>query len=422
MPATSSDRPDLAKQAEEAQLAYEMGHDALAAKLEDLALEQFGRACENRDPRGCYNVGVLTEPKVREYGGAAGPDPVLVATVTTAYSHACDLGFQRGCAMLVPYLRGLEYAVHDSARAITVARSACEAGENFACAELAEILYAGEGTAPDLPEAARLFRQLCDAQWRADSCFSYALMLGKGEVGAPEASGVIKYYRLGCRRGSDAACINLANYYAERPEIPEFRQIAVGLLENSCERGAILACTNLATLVYDYRIGSDFAARAATLNRSACERGHGDACRSLGNLAQGGVMEAGLPGDAIGLFVKGCDLGSGISCYNAGLMYFVGHNVSADEDTALRWFAKGCLLDSASACAGAALASFTTESGLPNRGVDVARRWLELARTLDPENALAGSFSEWLDKGPPAGEWPVVEGHSGQDLIIVERN
>jgi hypothetical protein len=406
--AMRSSRPDLAKRAAEAQLAYEMGHDALAAKREDVALDHFTRACKNGDPRGCYNVGVLTEPKMRENAGAAGPDPLLVAAVTTAYSDACDLGFQRGCAMLVPYLRGLEYAVHDSAKAITVARAACEAGENFACAELAEIYYTGEGTAPDLPEAARLFRHLCDAQWQADSCFNYALMLGKGEVGAPEASGVVRYYRLGCRRGSDAACINLANYYAESPEVPEFRQIAAGLLEQSCERGAIMACANLATLIYDHRLGSDFATRAVSLYRSACERGHGDACRSLGNLAQDGVAAAGAPGDAIGLFVKGCELGSGISCYNAGLMYFIGYNVATDQDAGLRWFAKGCLLDSASACAGAALASFSTESGLPNRGVDVARRWLELARALDPDNALVQSFTEWLNEGAPHGQQPTL--------------
>jgi TPR repeat protein len=295
VPATSSDRPDLAKQAAEAQLAYEMGHDALAAKREDIALVQFGRACENRDPRGCYNVAALTEPKISESRGPAGPDPVIVAIVASAYSDACDLGFQRGCAMLVPYLRGIEYAFHDSARAITVARAACEAGENFACAELAEISYTGEGMAADLPEAARLFRKLCDAQWQSESCFNYALMLDKGEVSAPDGNGAVHYYRLGCRRGSDAACINLANYYAESPEVPEFRQLAAGLLEQSCERGAIIACSNLATLVHDYRIGSDFKARAASLYRSACERGHGDACRSLGNLAQDGVAGPARP-------------------------------------------------------------------------------------------------------------------------------
>lgn len=399
-------RPDIAKRATEAGLAYEMGHDALAAKRADLAMQLFGAGCELGDPRSCYNVAVLTEEEMRSATDAGWPRAVSISIIMSAYSDSCDLGFQRGCAMLVPYLRKAEYGMQDTGRAITVARAACEAGENFACAELAGMHYRGEGMAQDIPAAARLFRSLCDAQWQADNCFNYGLLLEQGQVRDPDGTPPVHFYRLGCRRGSDAACINLAIDYAAGGGWPEGRQIAAGLFEQACERGARVACTNLAALTYEHRLEPDYEARAAALYKKACGLGDGTACRGLGNLAQEGVTDAGSPGDAIGLFEKGCELGSGISCYNAGLMHFIGHNVRSDRMAGLRWFARGCSLESASACAGAALASYSPDQETPHSGPGTSRRWLELARALDPSAPLVLSLDEWLDKGAPAGERP----------------
>lgn len=399
-------RSDTAKQMAEAGLAYEMGHDALAAKREQLAMQLFGLACEQGDPRSCYNVGILTEQEMRAATDPDWPRAISVSAIMSAYSDSCELGFQRACAMQVPYLRSAEYGMQDTAKAITVARGACEAGENFACAELAEMHYLGEGMAQDIPAAARLFRSLCHAQWQADNCFNYGLVLEQGHAKDPDGTPPVHFYRLGCRRGSDAACINLAIDYASGGAWPVGRQIAAGLFEQACERGARVACTNLAVLTYDHRLVPDYEARSSALYRKACDQGDGNACRGLGNLAREGVTEAGSPGDAIGLFERGCELGSGISCYNAGLMHFIGHHVRRDSVEGLRWFAKGCSLKSASACAGAALASYAPDQETPYSGPATSRRWLELARAFDPSAPLVLSLDEWLDKGGPAEERP----------------
>lgn len=399
-------RPDIAKQLTEAELAYEMGHDALAAKREQLAIKLFGLGCEQGDPRSCYNVGILTEEEMRAATDPDWPRATSVSAIMSAYSTACELGFQRACAMQVPYLRSAEYGIQDTGEAIAMARSACEAGENFACAELAEMYYRGEGMVPDLPAAARLFRSLCEAQWKADHCFNYGLMLEQGHAQDSRGDLPIRYYRLGCRRGSDAACINLAINYTTTG-LPENLQIAAGLFEQACVNGVRVACTNLASLTYDHRLVPDFEARAAELYRNACEAGDGTACRGLGNLALGGVREAGAPDDAIALFVKGCELGSGISCYNAGLMYFIGHHVRIDVKQSERWFARGCALESASACAGAALVTYSPGGATPGSGIGISRRWLELARSFDPSDPLVVSLDEWLYRGAPADQRPL---------------
>jgi len=414
-------RPDIAKQLAEAELAYEMGHDALAAKREQLAMQLFSLACEQGDPRSCHNVGVLAEEEMRAANDPSRPRATTISAIVSAYSDACELGFQRACAMLVPYLRSAEYGMQDTGKAIAMARTACEAGENFACAELAEMYYRGEGMAPDLSAAARLFRSLCEAQWQADHCFNYGLMLEQGHAKDSQGDLPIRYYRLGCRRGSDAACINLAINYATNA-LPENLEIAAGLFEQACDHGARVACTNLAALTYDHRLVPDFETQAAILYRSACQAGDGKACRGLGNLALGGVREAGPHGDAIALFVKGCELGSGISCYNAGLMYFIGHHVRSDLKLSERWFAKGCALESASACAGAALVTYSPDGATPVSGTGMSRRWLELARSFDPADPLVVSIDEWLNMGAPADQRPLpplsppfLSGHPKED-------
>jgi len=405
----------IAEQSADALEAYAKGHDALSAKREELAIRMFRAGCERREPRSCFNVAKISEQKLDARPASHSPDSSLVATITKGYSAACDLGFQRGCANLVRYLRSPDYGLQDYAKAGEIARAACDAGEALACGDLAEMHYRGEGMAVDLSKAAELFEQACEADGPAASCFNFGLMLAKGQAQGVKAREFPFYYREGCRRGSNEACINLAVEYASAPDVPDNLDMASGLLEQACTRGSTVACTNLAVLTLDHRLGAEPPATAAALYRKACEAGDGAACRGLGNLAQEGVKQAGTPREAIALFQKGCELGSGPSCYNAGLMYLIGYETAEQPLLGLHWFARGCSLGSAASCAGAAMASHAPKPTHPNLGVDASRRWLAQARALNPTDPIVLSLDAWLpDEGtdelaPPAPPPPLPQ-------------
>ena len=387
---------DVAEPSADALEAYAMGHDALSAKREELAVRMFRLGCDQRDPRSCFNAAKISEDRLDAQPAANSSDQRLITAITDGFSSACDLGFQRGCANLVRYLRSPDYGLQDLPKARLLARAACDAGVALACGELAEMHYRGEGMTIDLPKAADLFQHACETDGPATSCFNFGLMLAKGQAQGVEAKEVSFYYREGCRRGSNEACINLAVEYASAPDKPGYLEIASGLLEQVCKRGAAVACKNLAVLTLDHRLGAEPPATAAALYRKACDAGEGGACRGLGNLAQEGVRHAGTPREAVGLFEKGCDFGSGPSCYNAGLMHLIGYKTAERPIIGLQWFAKGCSLGSAPSCAGAAIASYSPKPKHPHLGLDASRRWLEQARVLDPAEPVVLSLEGWL--------------------------
>jgi hypothetical protein len=393
-----------------AEEAYNVGHDTLAANRADLALPYFQTACRYGNPKGCFNVGTLIAQQLERRPAGSAPDAVKVGFVTSAFDAACQLGFQRGCAMLVGYFRKPEFGMQDFGRAASLAASACAAAEYSACTELAEMHYIGEGMPANLAQAAELFRKSCDLGENGASCFNYAILLKTGEVVSSATS--YEYYRRGCRAGSNEACINLAADYIDQKSEYKYLEIAAGLLMQSCNRGAMLACTNLASLVSEH--GEELApgSTAVALYRKACDGGEGSGCRGLGNLAQDGNRQAGSARDAIALFIKGCELGASRSCYNAGLTYWSGHKAPIRPDLALQWFAKGCDLKSASSCAGAALAKLSAKSEQRELAIAEASRWLDQARYLDPGNPLVQAIGDWLKDGGDPAAAPVIPSSS----------
>ncbi len=417
IPVTIDSEPNTAYQKIIAEAAYQKGHDALAAGKQLIAIEQFEFACKRRNAKSCFNVGLLVEHQIREASSSltGKPDTKLVARIIGALRESCDLGFQRGCAALVQYYRLSQYGIQNMPAAIELATSACAANEISACEDLAEMHYRGEGMATDLMRAASLFKTGCDANGRALSCFNYALMNEKGQGVTKNAAVALEYYRIGCRRGSDVACINLSAIYRRASSSPADREIANGLVEKSCNSGAMVACSNLAVLAETDEPTPAGKATAALLYRKACDGLNGNGCRGLGNLAHDGVKEAGTKREAIKFFVKGCQLGSGSSCYNAGLMYNIGFFVRQNPSTALSWFGEGCSLGSAPSCAGAALAAVSMKPGDPNGGEEVAKKWLDHARHYYPEDGLVKAMSGWLSKGGKASETPKLPQRIGAD-------
>lgn len=390
----------------DADVLYAKGHDALSANRSDIALRLFSLACEKGDARSCFNVAQITKEQLSPEPAPTGTDKQRVSVITAGFSRACNLGFQRGCANLIHYLRNAEFGVQDLPKAAALARTGCDAGEPLACEELAEMNYAGEGMSVDLRFAANLFKQACETGAAAINCFNYGVMLEKNLVPNADRDDPLQYYQLGCRGGATVACINLAIAYANAPSVDDNLDIASGLLSKACDDGAFVACSNLGVLTLDHGLGTEPQVRAAILFRKACEGGDGRGCRSLGNLAQEGVKEAGSRRDGIRHFIRGCELGSGSACYNAGLMYLIGYLAPKKPMVGLSWFAKGCALQSASSCAGAALASYSTKQESTGVGPVAAQSWLSKAREIDASDPIVESLGNWIGSGAVPKDMP----------------
>jgi hypothetical protein len=385
--------------------AYQVGLDALAAGREEIGRDRFVLACAKNHPQACFSLARLIEIRWRATPETFTSDPAAVAAVTMAHSKACDLGFQRACAMLAHYFRVTDYGMQDIGRAVALARPSCEAGDAVGCDLLARMYLEGEGPASGFTGVPELFRRQCDVQWQAGTaCYNYALMLAKGLTIAGGDTPPLHYYRLGCRQGLDQACNILADDYLKTGTVGG-ALIAAGLYQQSCDRGYYEpACIALAKTILEHQIAPDFRARAAALYRSTCNTGLGEGCLGLGNLARQGASEAGVPSDAVRLFIEGCELGSAASCYSAGVAFILGLDVPKDLSAALAWFGKGCSMTSAKACVGAAVASRIEQPDRPNSGAAASLQWLEAARGIDPAEPLLQVYDEWMRKGAPPGE------------------
>lgn len=383
-----NDRP-AALTAEE---LYQRGHDTLSANYKDLALDEFKKSCAMAHAKSCFNVGILSETL---YPGIAERSEEVDA-LAGYYAKSCSLGFQRGCVALAQFYRSDRYGLQDLPRAIKLFSDACDANEITGCEDLAEIHYRGEGINPDFDRAAQLFKRGCDADGRALSCFNYGLMREKGRGVPRDGAIALEYYRLGCRKGSDPSCINLAFDYVSREET----YMAKGLFRQSCLRGAVEACVNLGELLRQTEVGHPDNVEAVGLFRKACEEGHGKSCRSLGQMAQDGVKAVGPKTAGIGYFKKGCELRFAPSCYNAGLSHWIGFHAPESRRWALFWFAKGCALKSATSCAGASLATQSPKKKRDRPLIDVAaRRWFEEGYAIDPQDGVVQALKDWYDHG-----------------------
>ncbi len=373
---------------------YQRGHDALNSGDNVVATKAFTLSCDAGNYKSCHNVALLME---RRLSGQPKDSPDF-KYVLSYFNRSCAGGFKRACVSAAHYYRSSKYGVQDSARTMALLTSACDAGETSGCEDIAEILYLGDGVAVDLARAATLFKKGCDADGRALSCFNYGLMRSKGQGVAIDKDLAFEYYSLGCRKGSNEACINLAVDYSEHGTVPGDKNIARGLLQQSCTKGAMTACVNLGQLIRDGKPTAAENIKAAELFRKACDSGYGKACRSLGNMAQDGIKAAGTMRQGIKYYIKGCNLNYADSCYNVGLVYWTGYRVAKSPRTSLSWHGKGCNLGSASSCVGAALAALSLKKSDPLGGKDIAKRWFNQAKTIDPENSLVKSMGDWLDK------------------------
>lgn len=379
---------------------YQQAHDAISAKLPELANMRFADACRFDEMRSCFNVGLDLEARAAKPGAPVN----LRADTLYAYGLACRLGFDRGCAAQGRLLLDKAWGEPQPERAVRLFELSCRRNEPEACEQLGGLLFQGNTLPQDLPRAASLFRLACDQGRLPGSCFNFGLMAQHGHGMVRDANASLNYYRQACRNGSLAGCHNLAVQYAEELKVTERVLVARNLLRSGCERNYIASCTALGQLYREHSEPKADPAEAVAALIKACGSKDGRACRILGNMAH---ERAGVPGGdraANGFYDRSCKLGYGPGCYNLGLVYWSGYKVRANAETAIAWFGEGCRLRSAPSCAGAYLATASLPASNPLAGQDLAARWLAQGKAIDPADNLVKSVEEAYESRAARGK------------------
>ncbi|ESQ79205.1 tetratricopeptide repeat protein [Asticcacaulis sp. YBE204] len=169
----------------------------------DISLGRAGlkQACALDPSKGCARY---AEMILRGEGGAMSTPEAF-----TLYQRACDAGDRDGCYGVASMMYAGQVGVVEMPVIVDHLNRACRDNGLSACALLAKILRHGEGNIAANPERARdLYLQDCNTRF-GQSCFEYATMLMKGELGGPSPD-QRRYakdaFERACRTGVVAAC------------------------------------------------------------------------------------------------------------------------------------------------------------------------------------------------------------------------
>ena len=322
------------------------------------AEEMFTRACEAKDPEGCYKLGIGwgsdTDSLERfrfaceanhadacaelgyaySKGKGVTPDPVRARELA---ERACTAGSSNGCANLGIYLLQGRGGPADLPRAATVSRKACDAGNGGACSRLADLYEDGRGVTKDLIAARRISQRACDL---GGGCNNLGVLYMKGIGGDADPHKAKDLFEAACKRDELTACVNMGKIWrnGEVGDVVDTGK-AAEYFDLACKRGEPEGCK--------------LREEVATEAREACEQ-NARRCNNWGYLNEKGL---GVPVSiqaALKLYERACKAGSAKACMNLGYTYSEGTSVTADRKKARRYYERACKLNDDTGCTEAA--------------------------------------------------------------------
>ena len=315
----------------------------------------FEKACEKKDPQGCYelalgwgddqsriaNYTIACDANIPKactnlgfrYGKGRGVSADLGRARELA-EKACKLGDSMGCSNLGLYLRDGKGGPKDLDRAVTLSRKACDDGEGPACDRLAEMYDTGNGVTRDQALARTIYTRACDLKV---GCNNLGVMYLRGEGGAIDVVKAKALFEQACELNDATGCLNLARIWRRGTVRGDVNLAdAAELYDKACKAGNKEACDELMPTVNETK--AKCAKKATDCNNWAYLNEHGIGVEKS--------MQA-----ALKLFVKSCLARDRLACENAGNVHRYGKGgVKEDKKKALDFYVRGCKLDNDDAC------------------------------------------------------------------------
>ncbi len=269
-------------------------------------------------------------------GGELGSDKAKVVRLTT---RACELKDPGGCYFLGRLYDEGSGVPKDSGRAVKLFEQACKGDEGDACMDLYLIFVNGKGVPKDEARANAFYEKGCDLQaftcvmgfnltfepaleqcnaGNANACKTVggAHLRGEAYLAVDEAK-ASEFLEKACNGGVPAACADLGWIHDRGKQTPRNVSKAAGYYDKACAGKNAYGCQMLGFLhLMGDGVPKD-ARRAADLLRTACNANTPDAAAACAVLAESYANGLGVtkdPARAASLHAQACRLGPKESC------------------------------------------------------------------------------------------------------------
>lgn len=196
------------------------------------ALAERERACDGGDGKQCLELG--------DYYATHEPEP---KPRLHAYERACKLKEPRGCYQAGMLWKSRRRGMNtDPAKAARFLEEACDGAVHDACTELASLYHEGQDSiARDLKAARRFYRKGCNGD-AASACEALASM-DRADAGSARQSSML--YERACNLGLASSCVFLAEHYFVGYGVSADVDRGRTLLGIACDRKERMACAAL---------------------------------------------------------------------------------------------------------------------------------------------------------------------------------
>jgi len=301
-------------------------HQVGGPKDENKARHLYTAACEHKEKRACYNLGLLQ------------PDPTAAYT---AFQTSCKLGYADACYHVAQI--DIQRAKLSPAQRIQTYQKTCNEGAMPSCAALAA-LYEKTNRPQDLTSARILYTKACDGGL-AHACNNLGLLLEQGRGGDKDLAQARTRYEKACASSLSAGCHNFARFLSQGLGGPVDSKQALRHYEQSCQQRYAPSCLMAGLLLQQNSLAEYDPARSMVLLAHACLLKEPTACNERGLL-----NEKSLPADARVDFQNACDLGYAAGCNNLAMMLQQARGGNADLSQSRTLYKKACAMKDWIAC------------------------------------------------------------------------
>ena len=225
--------------------------------VEEFSVDNLKEDCLGASAVNCFEFGIFSLLVSKQQKDVGSVDDTnyegLVKETYQLFARACENGDPRGCYEIGKGYRSGTILTQDSAKAVEIFQQLCGAEALGACVELGNAYQFGRGVEKDLVKAASLYEQSCKES-SMSACVNYGSLLASGSGVEQDYAMAARVFEMACIDGLAAACGKLGILIEGGLGVEQDVKKAATLYEAACKAGVELACNELARL--KQRLGS----------------------------------------------------------------------------------------------------------------------------------------------------------------------
>ncbi|MCB9640781.1 MAG: sel1 repeat family protein [Myxococcales bacterium] len=318
----------------------------------DAALGYYRRACEQKDPLGCFYLGRFLSYNLHN-------DPLFsvkeLQQAQTYFTRSCDEGFARACLRHARYLREsifytgnrrLAGAYYKKAQEAAI--SACEQKDRHGCYALAWLYEHGVIYKNQKRTSISYYKLSCD-KGLGLACYRLGRVIQGDWNMVTDLDRALALYGRACQLNNAAGCYAQAQVALRVPEIRK-KNYHVPKLQRACHFYHGPSCYLLARETRPKYPSKKHKMAYRKLLQRSCRLGSGDGCLALAQLLDTPVISAPEKKLRNTALLRACAKRNAKSCSVLGDMYEQGRGLKHNCPKARAFKRRACSLGARTAC------------------------------------------------------------------------